>query len=102
MGEFWNLTHEERLDVIDTMAEEANGQWPIGAHVTHTSALEMLSRAAHAEGSGYDFLIVACPIWSTKPTFKGSTIRSRADVQRGFGCRAFNAMVRFVTFAPSG
>lgn len=29
---------------------------------------------------------------------KNLMTRVRADVQRGFGCRAFNAMVRFVTF----
>lgn len=98
MGEFWSLTREERLDVIDAVTEEANGQWPIGAHVIHMSASEMLSRAAHTEGSGYDLLIVARPLWSPKPKFKGSTILFRADVQRGFGCRAFNAMVRFVMF----
>ena len=71
MGEFWSLTHEERLDVMDTVAEEAqrsygNGVWPIGAHVTHTSAPEMLSLAAHAEGRGYDLLIVAPPYMVTK------------------------------------
>ena len=57
MGEFWSLTHEERLDVMDAVAEESqrsdgNGHWPIGAHVTHTSAPEMLALAAHAEGRG--------------------------------------------------
>ena len=81
MGEFWSLTHEERLDVMDAVAEEAQspevpspsggelGQgrsWPIGAHVTHTSAPEMLSLAAHAEGRGYDLLIVAPPYMVTK------------------------------------
>ena len=71
MGEFWSLTHEERLDVMDAVAEEAqpsngNGSWPIGAHVTHTSAPEMLSLAAHAEGRGYDLLIVAPPYMVTK------------------------------------
>ena len=66
MGEFWSLTREERLEVMDTVAEEAGGQWPIGAHVTHTSAPEMLSLAAHAEGRGYDLLIVAPPYMVTK------------------------------------
>ena len=71
MGEFWSLTHEERLDVMETVAEEAQGSngsqsWPIGAHVTHTSAPEMLSLAAHAERLGYDLLIVAPPYMVTK------------------------------------
>ena len=71
MGEFWSLTHEERVDVMETVAEEAqssNGEqaWPIGAHVTHTSGPEMLSLAAHAERLGYDLLIVAPPYMVTK------------------------------------
>ena len=71
MGEFWSLTHEERVDVMETVAEEAQDSdgsqgWPIGAHVTHTSAPEMLSLAAHAERLGYDLLIVAPPYMVTK------------------------------------
>ncbi len=66
MGEFWSLTHEERIDVMDSVAEEAAGRWPIGAHVTHTSAPEMLSLARHAEERDFDLLIVAPPYIVTK------------------------------------
>ena len=61
MGEFWSLTHDERVRVMDILADEAAGQWPIGAHVTHSSAPEMLSLARHAEATGFDVLIVAPP-----------------------------------------
>ncbi len=66
MGEFWSLTHDERIDVMDSVAEEAAGSWPIGAHVTHSSAPEMLSLARHAEDRGFDLLIVAPPFMVTK------------------------------------
>ncbi len=66
MGEFWSLTHDERLQVMDIVADEAKGQWPIGAHVTHTSAQEMLALARHAEAVGFDLLIVAPPYIVTK------------------------------------
>ncbi len=65
MGEFWSLTHEERLGVYDVVAEEAAGEWPIGAHVSHTSAKSMLDLARHAEGVGFDLLIVAAPYFVT-------------------------------------
>ena len=52
MGEFWSLTYDERIEVMDAVAEEAAGSWPIGAHVTHTSAAEMISLAQHAEDRG--------------------------------------------------
>ncbi len=66
MGEFWSLTHEERVQVMDTLSDEARGQWTIGAHITHTSAGAMLDLARHAEDTGYDLLIVAPPYMVTK------------------------------------
>ena len=66
MGEFWSLTHDERVRVMDILADEAKGQWLIGAHVTHSSGPEMLSLAQHAESAGFDLLIVAPPYIVTK------------------------------------
>ena len=66
MGEFWSLTHGERVRIMDILADEANGQWLIGAHVTDTSAPEMISLARHAEDTGFDVLIVAPPFIVTK------------------------------------
>ena len=65
MGEFWSLTREERLRIYDVVADEAGGDWLIGAHVTHTSAAEMRTLAAHAEAVGFDLLIVAAPYFVT-------------------------------------
>ena len=45
---------------------QRGGEWPIGAHVTHTSAAEMLALARHAEAVGFDLLIVAPPYMVTK------------------------------------
>ncbi len=66
MGEFWSLTREERIRVYETFADEAAGQWLIGAHVTHTSEKEMLLLADHAESVGFDLLIAAPPYFVTK------------------------------------
>ena len=66
MGEFWSLTFNERVRIMDILAEEANGRWLTGAHVTHTSAPEMLSLAGRAENAGIDLLIVAPPFIVTK------------------------------------
>ncbi len=66
MGEFWSLTQEERTRVFDIVADEAGGEWPIGAHVSHTSAKSMVSLAQHAEHAGFDLLIVAAPYIVTK------------------------------------
>jgi uncharacterized protein (UPF0264 family)/dihydrodipicolinate synthase/N-acetylneuraminate lyase len=66
MGEFWSLTFDERLRVMDTVADESKGKWFIGAHVTHTSAQDMLSLAKYAEAVGFDLLMVAPPYMVTK------------------------------------
>jgi 4-hydroxy-tetrahydrodipicolinate synthase len=66
MGEFWSLTREERLRVYDVVSDEAAGDLLIGAHVTHTSAGEMLILADHARAVGFDLLIVAPPYIVTK------------------------------------
>ena len=66
MGEFWSLTREERLSVYDIVSDEAGGEWPIAAHVTHTSVREMLALADHAEAVGFDLLVVAPPYIVTK------------------------------------
>ena len=66
MGEFWSLTHDERVRVMDILADESNGRWLTGAHVTHSSGAEMLSLAQHAESIGFDVLIVAPPYIVTK------------------------------------
>ena len=66
MGEFWSLTHQERLQVMQIVADESRGQWTIGAHITHTSAGAMLDLARNAESMGYDLLIVAPPYMVTK------------------------------------
>jgi len=66
MGEFWALSYDERIQVMDAVAEAAEGTWPIGAHVTNTNANEMISLAQHAEDKGFDLLIVAPPYMATK------------------------------------
>ena len=66
MGEFWSLTREERKRVYDIVSDEANGDWPIGAHVTHTSEKEMLALAQYAEDVGFDLLVVAAPYMMAK------------------------------------
>ena len=65
MGEFWTLTHDERIKVYDIVADEAGGEWPIAAHVSHTSQKEMYSLASHAENVGFDILVVAAPYFVT-------------------------------------
>ena len=66
MGEFWSLTFDERVRVMETVADEARGKLLTGAHVTHTSARDMLALARHAEDAGIDLLMIAPPYMVAK------------------------------------
>ena len=66
MGEFWSLTETERRLVMDTVADAAEGQWLIGAHVTDTSLAESIALAQHAQNRGFDLLIIAPSYMVTK------------------------------------
>ena len=66
MGEFWSLTREERIQLFEIASDEANGEWPIAAQVTHTSVKEMLTLADSAEALGFDLLIIGAPYMVTK------------------------------------
>ena len=65
MGEFWSLSFAERCQVMDIVASEAAGKWPIAAHVTHTSFKDMIALADRAENNGFDLLVVAPPYMVT-------------------------------------
>ena len=66
MGEFWSLTREERMRIMEITAEEANGQWLTAAQVTHTSYKEAISLAKYAESLNFDLLILAPSYIATK------------------------------------
>jgi uncharacterized protein (UPF0264 family)/dihydrodipicolinate synthase/N-acetylneuraminate lyase len=66
MGEFWSLTHDERIRVMEIVADEAGGRWPVAAHVTHSSSRETLALARRAEAVGFDLLILAPPYIEAK------------------------------------
>jgi hypothetical protein len=66
MGEFWSLTFDERVRVMETVADESRSKLLTGAHVTHTSAQDMLALARCAEESGIDLLMIAPPYMAAK------------------------------------
>ena len=61
MGEFWSLSQNERKTVMDITSDESRSNWLIGSHISHTSMVDMLDLADHAQSTGFDLLIVAAP-----------------------------------------
>jgi 4-hydroxy-tetrahydrodipicolinate synthase len=102
MGEFWSLTREERLRVFDTVADEANGEWPIAAHVTHTSLKEVNILAGHAQQSGFDLLILAAPYMVTKTEQQVIDFTRRVAEQTDLAIMFYNSLQFGIVLSPQG
>ena len=102
MGEFWALTHDERLRVYDVVADEAGGEWPIAAHVSHTSLKEVSALADHAEGVGFDLLVLAAPYFvTTTETQVVEFVREVAD-GTGLAIMFYNSPQFGIVVSPNG
>ncbi len=66
MGEFWSLTSEERMRLLETASNLVKGRAMTAFQVTGTSIKDIVNRANKAEDSGYDLVILAAPYIMTK------------------------------------
>jgi 4-hydroxy-tetrahydrodipicolinate synthase len=63
MGEFWALTKEERMRVVEIVVEEARGKCKVIAHTGHHSPDETIDLTNHAAKVGADFAVVINPYY---------------------------------------
>jgi 4-hydroxy-tetrahydrodipicolinate synthase len=63
MGEFWALTHRERIDAIRTVVEACDGDIPVLAHTGHHAARETIELTCEAQEAGADFVVVINPYY---------------------------------------
>ncbi len=66
MGEFWSLTREERLRLMELAPRFVGGRARVAFQVTDTSLKDVVALARHAEQVGFDFVILAAPYLMTK------------------------------------
>ena len=102
MGEFWSLTHEERIRIMDIVSEEANGKWPVGAHVTHTSSRETVALAKHAENVGFDLLVVAAPYMEAKTENQVVEYVKTVSDNTNLGIMFYNSPQFGIVMSPQG
>jgi len=62
-GDFSTMTHDERLQVAETVVEEANGRVPVVMGVQTTSTLELVQLARAAERIGAEYVQVSPPFY---------------------------------------
>lgn len=102
MGEFWSLTREERLRVYDIVSDEAAGQWPIAAQITHTSYKEAIALAHHAEARGFDLLILAPSYMLTKTEKQVVEFTKVVAERTSLGIMFYNSPQFGIVVSPEG
>lgn len=65
MGEFWSLSINERKKLMDIVIDQAKN-WPVAAHVSHTSVSDIIDLMSSAEKSGYELLVIGAPYFATR------------------------------------
>lgn len=63
MGEFWALTKEERMRVVEIVCEEARGKCKVIPHTGHHSPEETVDLTNQAARAGADFAILMNPYY---------------------------------------
>jgi 4-hydroxy-tetrahydrodipicolinate synthase len=66
VGEFWAMTNEERMRVMDINVETAKGRVPLIAGCHHQNPYEAITLAQHAQSIGIDFVIILTPYMAAR------------------------------------
>jgi 4-hydroxy-tetrahydrodipicolinate synthase len=61
VGEFWAMTNEERMRLVEINVDVAKGRVPLIAGCHHQNPYEAVQLAQHAQSAGVDFIIILTP-----------------------------------------
>ena len=64
--EFWTLTVSERIELLETVSDEAAGRAPIVAGISSASVREAIELARAAERARADLLMLWPPLWGPR------------------------------------
>ena len=65
MGEFWSLSTNERKRLMSIVKDQAK-DWPVAAHISHTSVSDVIELMDHAKFLNYELLIIGAPYFATR------------------------------------
>ena len=91
MGEFWSLTREERLRLMEIVPQLVRGRALIAFQVTETSLKEVVALGQRAGDLGFDFLILGPPYIMTKTEEQVLDFLRRAAQQLPLGIAFYNS-----------
>lgn len=61
VAEFWAMTNEERMRLVEINVDVAKGRIPLIAGCHHQNPYEVVKLAQHAQSAGIDFVIILTP-----------------------------------------
>ncbi len=102
MGEFWSLTREERLRLMDIVPELVNGRAMTAFQVTSTSLNEVIELSERARQRGFDFVIVAAPFIMTKTEEQVIDFVRRVSERTDIGIAFYNSPQFGITISAKG
>ena len=65
MGEFWSLSTSERKKLMSIVKDQAQ-DWPVAAHVSHTSIKDIFELMDSAQSLDYELLIIGAPYFAAR------------------------------------
>tara|TARA_B100001013_G_scaffold40648_1_gene21621 strand:+ start:1559 stop:2542 length:984 start_codon:yes stop_codon:yes gene_type:complete len=65
MGEFWSLSTNERKRLMSIVKDQAK-DWPVAAHISHTSLSDIIELMDYAKFLNYELLIIGAPYFATR------------------------------------
>ncbi|HYA11039.1 MAG TPA: dihydrodipicolinate synthase family protein [Thermoplasmata archaeon] len=91
MGEFWSLTTEERLQLMELVPKLVRGRALTAFQITHTSLKEVVALGRRARELGFDFVILAPPYIVTKTEEQVLDFTKRVASQLDVGIAFYNS-----------
>ena len=91
MGEFWALTREERLRLMEVVPGMVRGRALTAFQITDTSLKEAVELGRRAEELGYDLVILAAPYLMTKTEEQVLDFTRRVAEKIGVGIAFYNS-----------
>jgi 4-hydroxy-tetrahydrodipicolinate synthase len=91
MGEFWSLTRDERLRLMEVVPALVRGRALTAFQITETSLKEVVQMGERARELGYDFVILAPPYIMTKTEEQVLDFVKRAASQISLGIAFYNS-----------
>ena len=100
MGEFWSLTHDERMRLLEVVPGLVRGRALTAFQITDTSLKAVVGMGSRAAELGFDFVILAAPYMVTRTEEQVLDFVRRVAGEIGIGIAFYNSPQFGITLSP--